>query len=45
MEDQTDSPEKYSIKNSYYKNIFHSNEKKQHMIEIFLTKYKIILIE
>ena len=30
MEDQICSPEKYSIKNSYNKNIFYLNEKKTH---------------
>ena len=29
MEDQICSPEKYSIKNSYNKNIFYLDEKKQ----------------
>ena len=29
MEDQIGSPEKYSIKNSYTKNMFYLNEKKK----------------
>ena len=43
MEDQICSPEKYSMKNSYNKNIFYLNEK--NMIKIFLTEYKFILTE
>ena len=43
MEDQICSPEKYSMKNSYNKNIFYLNEK--NMIKIFLTEYKFIFTE
>ena len=43
MEDQICSPEKYSIKDSYNKNIFYLNEKK-HEYKIILTESKYILI-
>ena len=48
MEDQICSPEMYSIKNSYNKNMFYLIEKKdvnKNVIKMFLTEYKIILIE
>ena len=39
MEDQICSVEKYSMKNSYSKNIFYLNEK-IYMIKMFLIEYK-----
>ena len=44
MEDQICSPDKYSMKNSYNKNIFYLNKEK-YMTKMFLTEYKFILTE
>ena len=38
MDDQVCLPEKYSMKNSYNKNIFYLNEKNVYMIKMFLTE-------
>ena len=43
MEDQICSPQKYRIKNSYNKNIFYLNEKKN-VVKTSLTDYKFIFI-
>ena len=40
MEDQICSPEKYSMKSSYNKNIFYLNEKNVYMIKMLLTEHK-----
>ena len=45
MEDQICSPEKYSMKNSYKKNVFYLNEKNIYVIKMFPTEYKFILTE
>ena len=45
MEDQTGSPEKYSMKHSCDKKIFYLNERKNIMVKMFLTEYKFILTE